>query len=251
VTRRFLDVTLRGITPYLPVRATDATAKCEKVEIPLYDQAFGGDCDPMEQVARARRWLKEQATIEPLRTAGLWQSLNDRVIELAPYYTAAEHSAQRPSDRLNRYEKAFKNGSLNLLSCSTTMEMGIDIGGIAVVAMNNVPPHPANYLQRAGRAGRRQEARSLTMTLCKSNPNDQIVFAKTDWSFVTPLPAPRVALNSGVIVQRHVNALVLTHFLKGASVGPGQNASRLTCGWFFVSAAQVAPAQRLVDQCLV
>lgn len=53
------------------------------------------------------------------------------------------------------------------------MEMGVNIGGISVVAMNNVPPHPANYLQRAGRAGRRSETRSAALSLCKNNPHDQ------------------------------------------------------------------------------
>src|SRR5690606_17491673 len=104
-----------------------------------------------------------------------------------------------------KYEAAFKSGGINLLSCSTTMEMGVDIGGISVVAMNNVPPHPANYLQRAGRAGRRSETRSVALSLCKSNPHDQQVFANPMWPFETVLPAPRVQLSSPILVQRHLN----------------------------------------------
>ena len=71
-------------------------------------------------------------------------------------YRVAEHSAQQASERLQDYEKRFKSGEVNVMNCSTTMEMGVDIGGISAVVMNNVPPHPANYLQRAGRAGRRK-----------------------------------------------------------------------------------------------
>ena len=56
------------------------------------------------------------------------------------YFSAAEHSAQQPSAKLQLYEKKFKEGEINILSCSTTMEMGIDIGGVQQVAMNNVPP---------------------------------------------------------------------------------------------------------------
>lgn len=153
VTRRFLDTTLRGITPYIPLQQTDATAKCRPVKLPLYDKPFGGDDTALTHMARSREWLARQEEIRLLREEGLWPVVNDLALELSPYFITAEHSAQQPADRLKHYEAAFKTGDLNLLSCSTTMEMGIDIGGIAMVAMNNVPPHPANYLQRPGEQG--------------------------------------------------------------------------------------------------
>ena len=248
VTRRFLDTTLRGVTAYLPMQPNDGNARCRRVTLPLYDRPFGGDLDAIAQIATARAWVAGQPVFDALRNEGLWNPLNDRTIELAPYFTAAEHSAQQESQRLQRYETAFKRGELNLLSCSTTMEMGIDIGGIAMVAMSNVPPHPANYLQRAGRAGRRREARSLAFTLCKPNPHDQAVFAKTNWPFVTPLPAPRVALDSEVIVQRHLNALALATFLKRSAAGSGQDSIKLSSGGFFTASDSAqAPVQRFID----
>lgn len=240
VTRRFLDTTLLGITPYLPEKATDNTAKCQRVSIPVYDKPFSDVTDDLKRIQIAREWLASQEPIEQFREQGLWSNLNDRIIELSLYFTAAEHSAQQESRTLERYEKAFKLGDINLLSCSTTMEMGIDIGGISEVAMNNVPPHPANYLQRAGRAGRRRESRSLSMTLCKSNPHDQAVFKDTRWPFVTPLPAPRVSLDSVVIVQRHVHSFVLSRFLAHVIQSGGQEQSRLTCGFFFLGETSVA-----------
>ncbi len=234
VTRRFLDTTLRGLTPYLPEKATEPTARCEKVALPLYDEPFAGVTDDLERVRLGREWLARHESIAQLREQGLWPALNDRVVELSSYFTAAEHSAQQDSRTLDRYEKAFKSGYLNLLSCSTTMEMGIDIGGISQIAMNNVPPHPANYLQRAGRAGRRRESRSLAMTLCKSNSHDQAVFSNTRWAFDTQLPAPRVSLDSPIIVQRHAHSLLLSRFLFGALKGSGQEGTRLMCGPFFI-----------------
>ncbi len=240
ITRRFLDTTIRGVTPYLPQKATEATAQCQFVKIPLYDEPFGGVTDDLERIRRGRKWLKNQKDIDELRDHGLWGVLNDRVIELSPYFTAAEHSAQQDSKTLQRYEKDFKDGALNLLSCSTTMEMGIDIGGISIVAMNNVPPHPANYLQRAGRAGRRRESRSLAVTLCKSNPHDQNVFSNTRWAFDSPLPAPRVSLDSPIIVQRHVHSFLLSKFLGELLPSKSVESTKLTCGLFFIGEPSLA-----------
>lgn len=233
ITRRFLDVTLRGVTPYLPEHPQNKeSVLCQKMQMPVYDEPFGGNTDPQERVRRGREWIQGQPGIAELREQGLWSDLNDRVIETVSYFRAAEHSAQQPADILEQYESQFKQGKINILSCSTTMEMGIDIGGISEVAMNNVPPHPANYLQRAGRAGRRREGRSVALTLCKANPLDQQVFADARWAFDARLPAPRVALDSRVIVHRHLHSFLLNAFL-ARPARDGLNQLKLRCGDFW------------------
>ena len=214
VTRRVLDVAVRGITPYLPGHnRTAATINCQKITVPLWPGRSTDFVLPIERVTAARTWLANDAQILSLREQGIWSNLNDRIVEGVKYFRTAEHSAQQSGAKLKDYEDKFKEGQINLLSCSTTMEMGVDIGGISVVAMNNVPPHPANYLQRAGRAGRRSETRSVAFTVCKNNPHDQMVFLQPMWPFVTALPAPAIKLESPVIVQRHFNAMMLANFL--------------------------------------
>ena len=73
---------------------------------------------------------------------------------------AREHTASIGSPLRARIEEKFRTGDVNLLSSSTTMEMGVDLGDLEAVICRNVPPTIANYQQRAGRAGRRGQAAS-------------------------------------------------------------------------------------------
>lgn len=234
VTRRVLDVTLRGVTPYLPkTEPTDKVAICKPIELPKCSALSKNFPSFDERLTEIRQWLSEDTTVISLREEGLWSDLSDRIVEGQGYFRAVEHSAQQPGCRLQEYERDFKTGRVNLMSCSTTMEMGVDIGGITVVAMNNVPPHPANYLQRAGRAGRRSETRSVALTVCKNNPHDQYVFANTRWAFETQLPAPRIKLESAIIVQRHINSMLLANFLRMQLTGRG-DLVKLNMEWWML-----------------
>lgn len=235
VTRRVLDVTLRGLTPYLPGHKRKAsTIECPSIRIPKWP-GIKDDFPTQEQrTDAARAWLAKDRDVAQLREQGIWSDINDRIVEGVRYYRTAEHSAQQSGAVLQDYEDRFKQGTINLLSCSTTMEMGVDIGGISVVAMNNVPPHPANYLQRAGRAGRRGETRSVALTVCKNNPHDQMVFGQPLWPFITQLPAPVIKLESPIIVQRHLNAMWLASFLwqQLEQAGGKGDLNRLNMAWW-------------------
>lgn len=236
VTRRVLDVTLRGITPYLPMQSKKvSTIECQKLNIPQWKGIDADFESAAQRLEAARKWLAEDAQVSALREIGVWSDLSDRIVEGRRYFRTAEHSAQQSGAKLSDYEGKFKAGLINLLSCSTTMEMGVDIGGITVVAMNNVPPHPANYLQRAGRAGRRSETRSVAVTVCKNNPHDQHVFLSPMWPFVTALPAPAIKLESPVIVQRHFNAMLLANFL-WRHVDQGNDLNKLDMDWWSLPA---------------
>lgn len=242
-TRRFLDTNFMNMTPYLGVSKRQATVT-EFFDIPIYDHAFNLS---EEDLQRARDWLETDKDVVSLREKGLWSDLHDRIIEGVQFFRTAEHSAQQSQKRLKQYEDGFKAGKINLLSCSTTMEMGVDIGGITIVAMNNVPPHPANYLQRAGRAGRRNETRSVAMTVCKQTPHDQSVFKDPIWPFKTKITVPEVSLRSEDLLRRHINSYLLSRWLK--LIVKDAEAMKLKCGAFFIEVEHVSVCDRFALWC--
>lgn len=231
VTNRLLDTTFRGLTPYLPSKADAAKHRCRKVKLPDFPTL--SPQGEMEGPLRAiRNRVSENKEVVALRKDNLWTDISDRTAEGGFYYRTAEHSAQQSAERLKKYEALFKKGKINVLNCSTTMEMGVDIGGVAAVVMNNVPPHPANYLQRAGRAGRRSEARAVAYTLCKPDPHNTRAFNSPKWPFETAIPAPVITLNAEPLIQRHLNSFLLSNFLCTEAVTDNDR-TRLTAQWFF------------------
>jgi ATP-dependent helicase YprA (DUF1998 family) len=142
-----------------------------------------------------------------------------------------EHTAQLDPKRAQEYQEKFKDGDINVLSCSTTFEMGIDLGDLQVVVMNNVPPNVANYRQRAGRAGRRAGGTAFIVTWAQDRPHDQIYYEQPTDIIRGQVRIPRLTLRNPEIRRRHLNAVLLSDFLRWLH---GQNASDLNrVGAFF------------------
>ncbi len=243
-TNRLIDTTFRGLTPYLPATLGNKDYRCRKITLASYI-SLRPDGNTGTKLERIRKLVAENKDINKLRKDNLWTDISDRTLEGGFYYRTAEHSAQQSSEKLESYEDLFKCGKINVLNCSTTMEMGVDIGGVSAVVMNNVPPHPANYLQRAGRAGRRSESRAIAYTLCKADPHNQRAFSQPKWPFETAIPAPIVTLSSERIILRHVNSLLLSMFLR-KETSSGKDRTKLTVKWFF-SGDKDAPYHRFVE----
>ncbi len=126
---------------------------------------------------------------------------------------AEEHSAQLAPQETARLQDLFKRGARNVLSATTTLEIGIDIGSLSGVLLANVPPGRANYLQRSGRAGRRNDGSTLVALFARSLGYEQAVFKEFGALFAKPLRKPSVLLRERFAVL-HLNAFLLGEFFR-------------------------------------
>ncbi len=125
-----------------------------------------------------------------------------------PLY-AGEHTAQLTADQRLDLEDRFKSATspLNVLACSPTLELGIDVGGLDAVVMRNVPPRPDNYAQRGGRAGRRSRV-GLVLAYARSTPHDGYFFDKPREMIAGEIAVPTVGLANRDVLRRHLSAIL-------------------------------------------
>jgi len=137
--------------------------------------------------------------------------IND-FLELKYGIWAEEHSAQLESKENRRLQDLFIAGKRNILSATTTLEVGIDIGGLSGVLMANIPPNKANYIQRSGRAGRRTDGSSIIVTYARNRHFDQNIFRNFKFYMDKPHRKLTISLEKKKLAIRHFNSLMLSKF---------------------------------------
>ncbi len=149
-----------------------------------------------------------QATGRDVSHFDVHQYTQVRFVPLKPQ----EHSAQVPKAERERIEREFKResgGRFNCLVCTPTLELGVDIGKLEMALMRNVPPTPANYAQRAGRAGRRHRV-GVVFSYCRGSSHDRYFFDDPRSMIAGEIRVPAFSMRNEPLIRKHAHSAMLT-----------------------------------------
>jgi hypothetical protein len=125
-----------------------------------------------------------------------------------------EHTAQLDKEKAREFQREFRKGNIHVLSCSTTFELGVDLGDLDTIFLRNVPPEAFNYAQRVGRAGRRRGYPGFAITYCRRAPHDLYHFSEPQRMLSGKVRPPVLSLRNEKIITRHIAAVALSRFFR-------------------------------------
>jgi len=161
--------------------------------------------------------------------------------------SSKEHTAQWTARQAAEIQREFIDGKVNVLSCSTTFELGVDVGDLQAVVMRNMPPKTANYVQRAGRAGRRAASAALVLTYAKRSSHDLSKFQDPKSMIAGQMRIPWIPIENERIGRRHAHSVALAAYFRHGVEATGKPWTQ--AGQFFRAETEdgVSPASMVKD----
>ena len=140
---------------------------------------------------------------------------------ISPRVYAREHTGLLEREDREKLEKDFKehphSNSINVLTATSTLEMGIDIGDLNVMGNANVPPKPSNFLQRVGRAGRKEGSALVLNYAHSGEPHDMYYFSYPDEMMEGEINTPGCFLEAKDILRRHFFAFCIDTWISDST----------------------------------
>ncbi|HXR35872.1 MAG TPA: helicase-related protein, partial [Candidatus Binataceae bacterium] len=124
---------------------------------------------------------------------------------------AQPHTGAVVAEKREQRESDFRAGKLPILCCSPTMELGIDIRDLYAVHLRNIPPTPANYAQRSGRAGRGGRPALIVAFASQGNAHDQYFFHQSSRMVHGSVERPRFDLGNQELIEAHLHSVWMQH----------------------------------------
>lgn len=198
--RALYQLNAERVRLYIPTK--EERKRCGLCFLPLPRAEEGAPCPKCE--GKAAAWPDDEVNSHRL----VRRLQSEKFIPLH----AEEHTAQVTTEKRVEIEENFKAGAdespLNILACSPTMEMGIDVGGLDALILRNIPPRPDNYAQRGGRAGRRTRV-GLVVGYARRAPHDSYFYDNPQEMIAGEIPVPAMSLGNKDVLLRHVGAIAI------------------------------------------
>ena len=161
------------------------------------------------------------STTNQTNTNKFFQTLYTRNASGIKNLEGREHTGQVTNENRTKREEDFRNGKIAALFCSPTMELGIDISDLNVVHMRNIPPSPANYAQRSGRAGRSNQEALVISYASVGSGHDRYFYQRQGQMVSGVVEPPKLELANQDLMQSHVYAIWLAQ--TGLDLGSSMN----------------------------